>query len=221
MRVKPKKLPQEHEWGFSAIRSRDLDRSYNPDIGMLECNLLLQELWVIVGREHGCPKWTELKPHYRDWLLNPKKDRRQRFNLFLHLWKNGVEARYCVYWVMWHNTYDKPAWTNMLEAANFTVYEEAVSKLDAYKTWIYEANDFHTTRPRDSEPVQEGHLSDYAQYLEEISAPTSGPSSNQRSWDISRWPPESVSENEPRISRNTRVRWSTGDDGIPLWQYNI
>lgn len=55
-------------------------------------------------------------PHFKEWPLNKKqlflkqhKKRNDRLELFLFLWGNGMRPERAMYWVLWHNTYDRSA----------------------------------------------------------------------------------------------------------------
>lgn len=64
------------------------------------------------------PQWA------RQALQNPHKNREDRFNLFVFLWKNGMEAWRAQEWVMYHKTYDTSAWKSMQDVVNHTKTRE-------------------------------------------------------------------------------------------------
>lgn len=66
-------------------------------------------------------------PPLRDWpvlwreMFLRRKDQRERFRFFVFLWQNGMPPHHAVFWTMWHDSYDKPAWDSIMHTANSTL----------------------------------------------------------------------------------------------------
>lgn len=55
-------------------------------------------------------KWPSV---WRRLFFKPHKNNNERYRLFAFLYLNGLPGGSCVYWVMYHNTYDSTAWRDM------------------------------------------------------------------------------------------------------------
>jgi len=82
---------------------------------------------------------------FKDWplwakqsFLNKHKDRKQRFWLWLFLWKNGMRPERAVYWVMRHGGYDRNAWSSLQDLVKQTYTKEGRSYLTKQGFAVYD-----------------------------------------------------------------------------------
>lgn len=77
--------------------------------------------------------------HWIQLLFTAHKNRRERYRLFVFLWKNGVPPDIAVGWVMYHGTvnrkfeYDRSAWSSMDDAVNETKSVDGRERLKRVK----------------------------------------------------------------------------------------
>lgn len=71
--------------------------------------------------------------HFRAKFFNPHKQRADRFSLWHFFYHNGMAADRATYWVMWHNTYDRSAWSSMKDLEERA--EKAPSSFWKYQTF--------------------------------------------------------------------------------------
>lgn len=57
--------------------------------------------------------YQEWPVYYRALFFKHHKNRRERFQLWLFFWANGMRPDRAVYWVMWHGGYDRSAHSSM------------------------------------------------------------------------------------------------------------
>lgn len=62
-------------------------------------------------------------------FLNKHKDRKARAYLFNFFWSNGMRPHRAVYWVMYHMTYDRSAWSSMQDLVKKTQTREGTAYL--------------------------------------------------------------------------------------------
>lgn len=83
--------------------------------------------------------------HFRDWpkwarlsFFKKHKDRKERFQLFLFFWANGMRPESALRWIMWHGTYDTSAWRSMEDLVNHTKTPKGVAYLNKFP--VYDMN---------------------------------------------------------------------------------
>lgn len=60
------------------------------------------------------PIWTWPADPWRRLFLKPHKNNNERYRLFAFLYLNGMDCRKAAYWVLWHNTYDASATSDIV-----------------------------------------------------------------------------------------------------------
>jgi len=85
------------------------------------------------------PQLGEWPQPWPDLFFNPHKDRRDRYRLFVFFWLNGMPAHRCVYWVMWHRTYDRAAWRSIMDVVRDTETDSGRARLQMNR--VYNFND--------------------------------------------------------------------------------
>lgn len=83
--------------------------------------------------------------HYKDWpvwarlaFFNSHKKRRDRFNLWLFFWANGMRPERAVFWTMYHMTYDTKAWLSMEDLVKHTESKKGLAYLNKFPVFDIE-----------------------------------------------------------------------------------
>lgn len=78
------------------------------------------------------PKWAQHA------FIDPHKRFAERRNLWMFLWKNGMEPSRAKYYVLWHRTYDNAAILQVQDLVNKSHKEEGRQYLARFKTYNME-----------------------------------------------------------------------------------
>jgi len=75
---------------------------------------------------------------WRKFFFKPHKKNNERFRLFMFLWLNGMPPDRCVYWILYHNTYDAAARSDMNNLAFRAKIKEKKFMKEVQRNHVYD-----------------------------------------------------------------------------------